>query len=60
MQVVNTGTIDVRRIGEEISKESTLSESDVVGVIYALGKKIQQHLEEGKIVDLGAFTLNLQ
>jgi nucleoid DNA-binding protein len=27
--------------------------ADVVGVITALGVKLQQHLEDGKIVDLG-------
>ena len=53
MQAVNTGTIDVRKISEEISTESTHSISDVIGVITALGLKLQQHLEDGKIVDLG-------
>jgi predicted histone-like DNA-binding protein len=53
MQAVNTGTIDLRRICEEISFESTHSVADVVGVITALGVKLQQHLEDGKIVDLG-------
>ena len=53
MQAVNTGTIDLRKICEEISTESTHSVADVVGVITALGVKLQQHLEDGKIVDLG-------
>ena len=53
MQAVNTGTVDVRRISEEISVESTQSVADVIGVITALGIKMQQHLEDGKIVDLG-------
>lgn len=53
MQAVNTGTLDIRRISEEISMESSLSVSDVIGVITALGIKMQQHLEDGKIVDLG-------
>ena len=53
MQAVNTGTVDLKRICEEISNESTLSIVDVVGVTTALGIKLQQHLEEGKIVDLG-------
>ena len=53
MQAVNTGTIDIRKISEEISTESTHSIADVIGVITALGLKLQQHLEDGKIVDLG-------
>lgn len=53
MQAVNTGTVDIRRISEEISTESTHGVADVIGVITALGIKLQQHLEEGKIVDLG-------
>ena len=53
MQAVNTGTIDIRRISEEISNESTHGIADVVGVITALGLKMQQHLQDGKIVDLG-------
>ena len=53
MQAVNTGTIDIRRISEEISTECSLTIPDVIGVITALGLKMQQHLEDGKILDLG-------
>lgn len=53
MQAVNTGTVDIRRISEEISNESTHGIADVMGVIIALGLKMKQHLEDGKIVDLG-------
>jgi len=53
MQAVNTGTVDIRQIAREISTEGTLSIPDVVGAITALGIKMQQHLEDGKIVDLG-------
>ncbi len=53
MQAVNTGTVDIRRISEEISTESTHSIADVIGVITGLGIKMKQHLEDGKIVDLG-------
>ncbi len=53
MQAVNTGTVDIRQIAREISTEGSLSISDVVGAITALGIKMQQHLEDGKIVDLG-------
>ncbi|WP_445725592.1 HU family DNA-binding protein [Flavobacterium sp.] len=53
MQAVNTGTVDIRKLSEEISKESSHSIADVMGVIIALGVKMQQHLEDGKIIDLG-------
>jgi predicted histone-like DNA-binding protein len=53
LQAVNTGTIDLERICKEISNESTLSVVDVKAVLIALGIKMQFHLEEGKIVDLG-------
>ena len=53
MQAVNTGTVNIRKIAEEISTESSLRVPDVMGVIIALGLKMQQHLEVGKIVDLG-------
>ena len=53
MQAVNTGKIDIKEISKEISTENTHSISDVIGVITALGLKLQQHLEDGKIVDLG-------
>jgi len=53
MQAVNTGTVDIKQIAREISTEGTLSIPDVVGAITALGIKMQQHLEDGKIVDLG-------
>ena len=63
MQAVNTGTVDIKKISEEISTESTHSISDVIGVITALGIKLQQHIEDGKIVDLGdvgKFTIGFQ
>jgi predicted histone-like DNA-binding protein len=53
MQAVNTGTVNLRKICDEISTESSLSVPDVVGVITALGIKMQHHLEDGRIVDLG-------
>lgn len=52
MQAVNTGTVDLERISYEISNECTLSQVDVVAVLMALGAKLQEHLDEGKIVDL--------
>lgn len=53
MQAVNTGTVNIKQISKEISVEGSLSIPDVVGVITALGIKMEQHLEAGKIVDLG-------
>ena len=53
MQAVNTGTVDLNRISKDISNESTLSVVDIKAVIMALGSKLQFHLEDGKIVDLG-------
>lgn len=53
MQAVNTGTIDLEQISYEIANECTLTEVDVQAVLIALGSKMQFHLSEGKIVDLG-------
>ncbi len=63
IQAVSTGTIDLETIAYEISNENTLSEVDVHAVLRALGKKIQYHLNEGKIVDLdhiGKFKVGIK
>ena len=63
MQSVSTGTIDSRRLSKEISMESTLSPTDVHAVLFALGEKLQFHLQEGKTVDLeniGKFKLGFK
>jgi len=52
MQAVNTGVIDLDELSYQISHECTLSIVDVKMVLFALGEKLQFHLEEGKIVDL--------
>ena len=52
MQAVSTGDIDIERLSQEISTESTLSETDVRAVLDALGRKMMQHLEDGKTVSL--------
>ena len=52
MQAVNTGTVSINQISKEISKECSLGEIDVKFVLMALGPKLKQHLEDGKIVDL--------
>ncbi|MCL7754934.1 DNA-binding protein [Polaribacter sp. Z022] len=53
LQAVNTGTIDLETLSESISNECTLHSVDVKAVLMALGKKLDFHLSEGKIVDLG-------
>ncbi|MFD0762277.1 HU family DNA-binding protein [Lutibacter aestuarii] len=52
MQAVSTGVVDLDQISYQISNECTLSKVDVKMVLYALGEKLQFHLEDGKIVDL--------
>lgn len=52
MQAVSTGVIDLDQISHQISNECTLSVVDIKMVLYALGEKLQFHLEDGKMVDL--------
>lgn len=52
MQAINTGVVTLEEISYQISKECTLSKVDILMVLYALGEKMQFHLEDGKIVDL--------
>jgi len=52
MQAVNTGVVDLDELSYQISHECTLSIVDVKMVLFALGEKLQFHLEDGKIVDL--------
>src|SRR5690554_7293986 len=52
LQAVSTGEIDIERLSYEISTESTLSETDVRAVLDALGRKLKEHLEDGKTVSL--------
>lgn len=52
LQAVSTGEIDIERLSYEISTESTLSETDVRAVLDALGRKLKQHLADGKTVSL--------
>ena len=53
MQAVSKGVIDLDKVCYDISHQCTLTESDVVGVIKALGNKLQDALEQGYTVDLG-------
>ncbi|MBT0607974.1 HU family DNA-binding protein [Aequorivita echinoideorum] len=53
MQHIATGVVDLERLCDEISKESSLSHSDIIGVVTALTRRMQDHLENGNIVDMG-------
>lgn len=53
MQHVSSGVADLEQIAEEISKESAFSPADVIGVVTALTGRLQHHLGNGNIVDLG-------
>ncbi|WP_299524403.1 HU family DNA-binding protein [uncultured Lutibacter sp.] len=53
MQAVTKGVIDLEKVCYDISHQCTLTESDVVGVVKALGNKLQDSLEQGYTVDLG-------
>jgi len=52
MQAVSTGVVNLDDISRQISHECSLSVVDVKFVLYALGEKLQFHLEDGKIVDI--------
>lgn len=53
LQAVTKKTVDLDRICYEISNECTLAESDVVGVVMALQKRLIDNLDQGNAVDLG-------
>ena len=63
MQSIHTGEVNLERIAYEISNESTLSDTDIIAVLHALGTKVQFHLAEGKVVNLenlGRFKVGFQ
>jgi predicted histone-like DNA-binding protein len=51
-QAVSNGTVTMDELAYEISQECTLTETDVIAVLHALGKKMQHHLGDGKTVVL--------
>lgn len=53
MQAVSKGVIDLEKVCRDISNSCTIRESDVVGVVSALGHNLRDHLEQGYTVDLG-------
>ena len=52
LQAVQTGTVNLNDIANQISNECSLSQVDVKMVLLALSEKLQFHLSEGKIVDI--------
>src|SRR5690554_5615500 len=44
--------MDIEQLIYEISNECTLSPTDIIAVLTALGGKLKAHLEDGKIVNL--------
>lgn len=53
MKAVTTRTVDLETISYEICQESNLCRADIYAVIIVLDEKLQQHLAEGEIIDLG-------
>lgn len=53
MQTVSKGVIDLEKVCYDISNRCTLRESDVIGVVNALGNILQDGLEQGYTIDLG-------
>lgn len=51
----SSGTADIRKLANRISKETTLGTPDVMAVIEAMLQDIPEFLLEGKIVKLGDF-----
>lgn len=57
------GSYDLDEIARLISHRSTMSEADVVGVLYALVEAVTDKVSEGSIVELGrlgTFKLTLK
>ena len=53
MQAIATSTVDLEMLSSAISNECSLHKVDVQAVLFALGLKLQNYLQEGKSVDLG-------
>ncbi|PZD76754.1 HU family DNA-binding protein [Mesonia sp. K7] len=63
MQAIHTGEVNLERLAQEISHECTLSPTDVIAVLHALGDKVKFHLEEGKVFhldNLGRFKIGFK
>jgi predicted histone-like DNA-binding protein len=53
MQAIATGSVDLEMLSSAISNECSLHKVDVQAVLFALGLKLQNYLQEGKSIDLG-------
>lgn len=47
--------VDIERLADEISYSTTLTDVEVEGVIKALIRQMQVHMQNGRIVQLGKF-----
>jgi len=59
----SSGEVSLRKIANDIAKESTVSQGDTMAVIESLLQNIPRYLAEGKIVrlgELGSFYLSIQ
>lgn len=54
MQAIATDTVGLEILSQAISEECSLHQVDVQAVLIALGIKLEDHLQRGKSVDLGA------
>ncbi len=52
MQAVHKGVVGLEEISQHISNMSSISETDVLAVLHALGWQLERNLEKGYIVDL--------
>ena len=59
---ISMGSVDLRKMAEKISYQSTLTPGDCYNVLSALEKNVIDELSEGKIVrlgELGTFRLSV-
>lgn len=63
LSVITTHSVSTRKLAERIEKESSVSISDVMAVLYALPHIIQDELGKGgsvKLDGVGSFSLSAQ
>ena len=63
LSVITTHSVSTRKLAERIEKESSVSISDVMAVLYALPHIIQDELGKGgsvKLDGIGSFSLSAQ
>lgn len=62
-RIVSKGTIDSKRIAKDLTRATTFTEGDVIGLLAALENNIADYLKEGyevKLGDMGYFSLRLK